>query len=379
MFNYQWYGEIILNKDGTGEIIHYPPYSSDTSKTSIEWTNTDSSFCWSYLGSLDKCMSSYTVKYYSADSMVIYQNTSGGWYAQLTKRNNYTSVITQPYTNCLTPYFYDSTKYSISSGSLDPSSIYCLNNSRVIFENKTYSWNSYNENLNFTAGNLFEVTSVSDTTYNVKSINNYNTLAGQFILFSNYNIRGGFFVKNNERKVFTLPNSDYCSAELINDNNIIAGKVQYGSTEKIFFYNNGTIDTISIPYAHDFINLIDINNTFILASYGNFSDNIEHYFKLYFNKSIEPLNFNENYHFVATNNNKQIAGSLYIPTISCNIYPFRQSNITLGIVLEPTNSLSYYYIPNFSNSAIRDINDNGDLLGFQYSIPGYNAFLLKRR
>lgn len=382
MFNYQWYGEVILNEDGTGEIIHYPPYATDTSKTPVEWTNTDSSFCWSYLGSPDKCMSNYKITYFSADSIVMYQNSSSGWYAQLTKRNNYKSVITKPYANCLSPYFYDTTKYSISLGTLDPGSTYYFNNSRAIIEHTTYTWNSYNEHLNFISGNLnlFEVTFAADTGYNVKSINNHNASTGELYPYFNYAKTSGYLVKNNERTIISIPNSDHCSGELINDNNIVAGKVQYGNKEKLFIYNNGTIDTLSIPYPRDVLRLVDINNKFILAYYESYTDNIEHYFKVYLNRSIVPLNFNENYHFTATNNNGQIAGTLYIPTISCNVYPFTQGNITLGIVLEPDNSLSYYAFPGDNpNSSIRDINDNGDLLGFNYASYNANAFILKRR
>ncbi|MFN8238135.1 MAG: hypothetical protein U0T77_08200 [Chitinophagales bacterium] len=378
MFNYQWYGEVILNEDGTGEIIHYPPYASDTSRTPIEWTSTDSAFCWSFLGSTDKCMSYYKIKYYSADSIVMHQNTSSGWYAQLTKKNNYRSVITKPYISCISPYYFDTTKYTISTGFLDPSSTYYLKNNQVIIQQGNYSWESYDINFNYISRPLFEVSFVADTSYNVKSINNNNSFTGQFFVYSDYNKRGGYIVNNNLRRIITIPNSDYCSAELINDNNIVAGKVQYGSIEKLFFYNNGAIDTFSIPYTHDFIKLIDINNNFVLASYGNNTDHTEHYFKLYLNKSIIPLNYNENYHFSATNNNGQIAGTLNIPLISCDVYPFIQRDITMGIILEHTGSLTYYCIPN-SNSNIRDINDNGDLFGFQYNDYTPPAFVLKRR
>ena len=374
MFNYQWYGEVILNADGTGEIIHYPPYSSSISKTSIEWTSTDTSFCWSYLGSVDKCMSYYKILHYSKDSVVIYQNTPNGWYAELTKTDNYTSHITTPL-SCGVSYYYDSTLYDISKTYFDPSLKLQLNNNRQVSVIRDAGYYSrielYNGNFNLINNNVYSV-SPTDTSYNTKSINNSGAFTGQFFPF-NYNKRGGFLVAVNQKTIITIPNSDYCSAELINDNNIVVGKVKYPDIEKIYFYNNSTIDTVSIPFQHDYINLIDINNNFILASYGNYSDNIDHYFKLYFNKSVQALDFSKEFHFYATNNLGQIAGVFTATEKKCSRYPFIQYNIGFGLVLEPDNTYKLYGESN-KNYTFLDINDNGDILG-----RGNDLFLLKKR
>ena len=376
MFNYQWYGEIILNKDGTGEIIHYPPYTSDTSRTSIEWTNTDTSLCWSYLGSPDKCMSYYKIKYYSKDSMVIYQNTSSGWYAQLTKRNNYTSQLSTPL-SCIASYYYDSLHYDISKSYFDPSLTFQLNNNRQVSVTHLYGYNTstelYDGNFNLINHEAYTVNFVSDTTYNVKSINNSGAFTGQFFPNINYLKRGGYFIAGNQRTIISVPNSDYCSAELINDNNIVVGKVHYPDAEKLYFFKNAVADTFSIPFQHDYINLIDINKDFVLAAYGSYSDNIDHYFKIYFNKNIQALGFSKDFRFNATNNLGQIAGSYYSPEINCDTYPFVQYNMGFGLLLEPDNTYKLYGEANSNFMSFLDINDNGDILG-----RGYGFFLLKK-
>lgn len=375
MFNYQWYGEVILNADGTGEIIHYPPYASSISRTSIEWTSTDTSFCWSYLGSADKCMSYYKIVHYSKDSVVIYQNTPTGWYAELTKRNNYTSHITTPL-SCGVSYYYDSIHYDISKTYFDPSLTFRLNNNRqvaVIHDAGYYSnIELYDGSFNLVNNNMYSVIP-TDTSYNTRSINNLGAFAGQFFAFD-YNKRGGFFVAGNQKTIISIPSSDYCSAELINDNNIVVGKVKYPGIEKIYFYHNSTIDTFSIPFQHDYINLIDINKDFVLAAYGNYSDNIDHYIKIYFNKSIQTLDFSKDFHLYATNNLGQIAGVYAASEKICNRYPFVQYNVGFGLILEPDNTYKLYGEPNNNYMAFLDINDNGDILG---RLNGF--FLLKKR
>lgn len=375
MFNYQWYGEVVLNADGTGEIIHYPPYTSDTSKTQIEWTASDTSLCWSYLGSPDKCLSYYKIMFYSKDSIVIYQNINNGWYAQFTKRNNYASYISPP--SCIAAYYYDSSRYDISRAIFDPSMIFRLNNNRQVSITHFYGYSSlselYDGNFNLINHLAYIANFISDTTYNVNSINNSGAYTGQFFPNVNYSKRGGYYVLGNQRTIITIPNSDYCSAELINDNNIIVGKVQYMNNEKIYFYNNSSIDTFSMPFQYDYLNLIDINKVFVLASYGNFSDNTDHYIKIFFNKSIQSLNFTKDFHFIATNNLGQIAGTYYSQETHCDTYPFVQYNVTFGFVLEPDNSCKLYSEPRSSNVTFLDINDNGDILG-----SGNGHFLLKK-